>query len=98
MSGSAIINRGIKINSPGELYKILKKYSYLCKDDLKKFKDIYYLVLHGCGCDKEKNTQLSNQLYLNLQNVSDSLIVEFKTILQVNFVQFNFNGKEVFRW
>ena len=77
MSNNAIINRGIQIDSPNDLYKILKKYPYICKEELNKFKQTYFLVLHGCGCNREKNKSLSEQIYLNLDKVSDKIKSEF---------------------
>jgi hypothetical protein len=98
MSNNAIINRGIQIDSPNDLYKILKKYPYLCKEELNKFKQTYFLVLHGCGCDREKNLNSSNQIYLNLYKLSDKIKSEFKNNFSATFIKFKFNNKEIFRW
>jgi hypothetical protein len=98
MSNNAIINRGIQIDSPNDLYKILKKYPYICKEELNKFKQTYFLVLHGCGCNRENNLDLSNQIYLNLDKVSDKIKSEFKNNFSATFIKFKFNNKEIFRW
>ena len=98
MSNNAILNKGIQIDSPHDLYKILKKYSFLSKGELKKLYTQYHLVLYGCGCDRQKNIDLSNQIYLRLNSIPDSQKLEFKSLLEVSFVKFNFEGSEIFRW
>lgn len=98
MSNNAIINKGIQIDSPFDLYKILKKYSFLSKGELKKLYIQYNLVLHGCGCERQKNLNLSNQIYLGLNSIPISQKDQFKSSLQVGFVKFYFEESEVFRW
>lgn len=98
MSDNAIIKRGIQIESPIDLFKILKKYPYLCKNELKNFRDIYQLSLTGCSCDRESNIRISNKVYQSLNKITKTIKIEFKNTLEVDFISFKFNGEEIFRW
>jgi hypothetical protein len=98
MPDSAIIKRGLKIDGEQELYKILVKYPNACVGELLKFKNKFHLYLYGCPCNKDVNANESLEMYKNLTNIDDKSKIEFKEKMNVSFIQFNLNNKEIFRW
>jgi hypothetical protein len=98
MSSGLIVKRGIRIDSDHDLYKLLIKYPDICSGELKKFKNKFHLYLYGCPCNKDSNKRESLGIYINLENISEYDKEEFKKKINVSFIQFNLNNKEIFRW
>jgi hypothetical protein len=98
MQNSVLINQGLQIDSMQTLFVMLNKYPALLTNTLKKFKNTYYLFLYGCNCNREEKEKESIKIYKDLDKIHNSEIENFKKYLNVSFVQFKYDGVEIFRW
>jgi len=68
----------IDINSSQEFYDILNQHTDLLNDELKIFRDLFYLSIHGCPCNSDGNLSEANKIYLNLENLNLSPLEDLK--------------------
>lgn len=92
------ISKFIIINSPQEFYEFLNNNSDLINDELKVFRDLFYLSKNGCPCTYEDNFTVSNNIYKNLENLDKSPLIILKERFGTEKIIFLSDGEKFFEY
>jgi hypothetical protein len=88
----------MEINSSKEFYDILNQNTDLLNDELKIFRDLFYLSLHGCPCNADGNLSEANKIYLNLENLNLGPLESLKKRLEIESMIFFSEGDKFFEF
>lgn len=88
------------ITNINQFYKILKDRPniVMLSRHLTNFRDVVFLYMNGCPCDKKKNLKRANQLYTDMSKVEISVVKKLLTSLNVRNVILRQSGKEFLKW
>lgn len=88
------------VSSINQIYKILKERPniVMLSRHLTNFRDVMFLYINGCPCDKKKNLKRANQLYTDMSKVDISVVKKLLTSLNVKKMILRQSGKEFLKW
>lgn len=83
-----------------QFYRHISKISGIVMHSkhLTNFRDVMFLYINGCECDRKRNLKTATQLYLNMSQVDRKTIDMFLDNSNSDEVIFRQSGKEFLRW
>ncbi len=88
----------VQIDSSQQFYELLNLHTDLLNDDLKIFRDLFYLSIHGCPCNADGNLSEANKIYLNLENLNLNPLENLKKRLEIETMIFFSEGNKFFEF
>lgn len=92
------IVKKLLVNSPNDFYNLIRDKNHIVEQssDLVKFRDLMYLSIYGCDCDKGENLKKALIIYRNLHTLDSHIIEEIKKYTSSDKMIFNTSGVFLF--
>ena len=92
------IVKKLLINSPNDFYNLIRDKNHIIEqsNELIRFRDLMYLVVYGCTCDRDENLKKALIIYRNLHTLDTHIVDELKVATGSDKILFNTSGVFLF--